>query len=409
MGGRHHDDGAMGLELPAVTRHDLALIATRLSTDLRAAEMDLVDERTLATLKDCPRRIQLIQSQQLPYFYNGNGHVAVPAYIAAMDAMRNMLLPAAGWEVLTDNKAMPAGIARRLRYLRAALEQIVPDQDRLRQQIAEIQDAHSVAESLPVDLQNLSEARDRLSKIATDSAVSAQRANESSEATSSELKKITDLHGIATKLVDQCEEAYRITTTKGLAAAFDQRAIALNRSVWAWVLGLVGALAAGTYLGAGRIALLTGAMSDTDLRWGVIAMQLLLSVLSLGAPIWFAWMATKQIGQRFRLAEDYAFKASVAKAYEGYRKEAARLDDEFSSRLFGSALSRLEEAPLRLVEGTTHGSPWHEFFGSEPFQRAINTIPELKDSFLAMSKSGLSLLRPARKGDVANGAGEVAK
>lgn len=63
--------------------------------------------------------------------------------------------------------------------------------------------------------------------------------------------------------------------------------------------------------------------------------------------MWFAWLATKQIGQRFHLAEDYAFKASVAKAYEGYRKEAARIDPEFEARLFGSALTRLDEAPLR--------------------------------------------------------------
>ena len=65
-------------------------------------------------------------------------------------------------------------------------------------------------------------------------------------------------------------------------------------------------------------------------------------------------------GERFRLSEDYAFKASVSKAYEGYRREAANLDEAFAARLFSSALTRLDEAPLRLVETENHGSPWHE-------------------------------------------------
>ena len=81
---------------------------------------------------------------------------------------------------------------------------------------------------------------------------------------------------------------------------------------------------------------------------------------SVLAPLWFAWLATKQISQRFKLAEDYAFKASVAKAYEGYKKEAAKIDEEFEARLFNVALTRLEEAPLRLVDSVNHGSPTHE-------------------------------------------------
>ncbi len=55
----------------------------------------------------------------------------------------------------------------------------------------------------------------------------------------------------------------------------------------------------------------------------------------------------------------------MAKAYEGYRKEAARIDPQFEARLFGSALTRLDEAPLRLVEIGSHGSPgqWRSLDG----------------------------------------------
>ncbi|MDP0953213.1 hypothetical protein Q6283_28445, partial [Klebsiella pneumoniae] len=89
-----------------------------------------------------------------------------------------------------------------------------------------------------------------------------------------------------------------------------------------------------------------------------------------------------------RLAEDYAFKASVAKAYEGYRKEAARIDPQFEARLFGSALTRLDEAPLRLVEIGSHGSPWHELATSDGVRRAFELAPEFQEK-------ATSLLRDA--------------
>ena len=90
------------------------------------------------------------------------------------------------------------------------------------------------------------------------------------------------------------------------------------------------------------------------------AIQLIVIAVGLGAPIWLAWMATKQIGYRFRLAEDYEFKAAVAKAYEGYRKEAVSIDPKLAERLFESTMKRFDEHPLRLVERTTAGSPFGE-------------------------------------------------
>ena len=109
----------------------------------------------------------------------------------------------------------------------------------------------------------------------------------------------------------------------------------------------------------------------------LVFVNLVLAVLSIAAPVWFAWIATKQIGHRFRLSEDYAFKASVARAYEGYRREAAKLDEDFAKRLFASALDRLEEPPLRFVEQETHGSPWHELLkrrsASKPVTPAVQS------------------------------------
>jgi len=157
--------------------------------------------------------------------------------------------------------------------------------------------------------------------------------------------------------------------------------------MYVWVLGLLIALGGGIYIGSLRYSSLLNAINAEELNWGVIWMNSILTLFSLSAPIWFAWISTKQISQRFRLAEDYSFKASVAKAYEGYRKEASRIDKAFEARLFSSALTRLEEAPLRLMEKDTHGSPWHELISSPQFEKALNKIPELKDKFISITNS----------------------
>jgi hypothetical protein len=384
---------AWGWNCPTVTRHDMADVASRLAKEIRTANTDTLDTAMLALVKDYPRRLAHMQASTVPQFWSGNSGPATSAYLTTIDAIRQTLLPVLGWQVLPDPKALPSNIARKLRSIQAEVDQLTPNKEKLVQQISDIESAHAVAESLPLDLLALTEARDRVVRLADESAVSAEKVKSNSIDTSTALTAIQTQQGEAQKLIDQCEDAYRITTTKGLAAAFDQRASRLGLSVFAWIAGLLLALGVGSLLGANRIELLSKAISIQEPHWGVIWMHVVLSLLSVGAPIWFAWIATKQIGQRFRLAEDYAFKASVAKAYEGYRKEAARIDPAFEARLFSSALTRLEEAPLRLVEQETHGSPWHELVASSQFQNALATIPELKEKFIEITKQGIATVR----------------
>jgi len=115
----------------------------------------------------------------------------------------------------------------------------------------------------------------------------------------------------------------------------------------------------------------------------------LLSVLSIGAPVWFAWLSTKQIGQRFRLAEDYAFKASISRAYEGFRREAARFDKDMEAKLLASALTRLDELPLRLVETDSYGSPWHELASSGSIKQAMQLIPDFAEQVKDLASKAL--------------------
>ena len=380
---------SVGWFAPAVTRHDLAEMAKALAIDLRSTDGTAIPSDSMKLIQDLPRRLQILQSNTVPQMFGGNGGQAIPAYLSTMSIIRATLLPKLGWQVVPDIRSLPSSLARRARAAQAELDQLAPNLDSLSQKITDIESAHKVADTLPIDLQALAEARDKLNKSATEAALTAGKID---EAWGESLRYRDYMKGHneeAAKLIELCEAAYQITTTKGLAAAFDQRAGKLAWSMWAWVVGLVAALGIASYIGAHRLEVLSAALQAPNLNWGGIAIQAILSLLSVGAPLWFAWLATKQIGQRFRLAEDYAFKASVAKAYEGYRKEAARIDPAFEHRLFDSALTRLDEPPLRLVESGTHGSPWHELANSEAARRAFSAMPELQEKVTDLLREGI--------------------
>jgi hypothetical protein len=381
---------AVGWHSPALTRHDLAAIPRLLARDLRNAGPDTTDEQTATLIRDIPRRLQVLQVNTLPLMFGGNSPQSVPAYVNTFVGMRAILSSLLDWQVINDPKAMPASLARRVRSINAELEQLAPKKDALEAQISDIKRAHAAAESLPLDLQALDEARKTLAEAVAESTTKAKEAAENSAESYRRAEVMKTRNEEAEAVLKQCEEAYRASTSRGLAAAFDQRATRLGWSMAAWTVGLLAALVAGACLGVERIHTLSAALSAPDPRWGAILMHSLLSIASIGAPIWFAWLATKQIGQRFRLAEDYSFKAAVARAYEGYRKEAARIDPAFEARLFDSALTRLEEAPLRLVESSTHGSPWHELVNSTAFAKAMEAVPELRDKLAEVSKSAFA-------------------
>lgn len=377
-----------GWNCPPLTRIDLSSLSSDISTKIKILKLDKIDDSLVERIDLISEKITLFKTNTLPYLFNGNCVNAVPSYTALIQWINIVIEPIFSWQVLQDNKALPTQLTKRLRSIQTELENIVPEQLKIETKIKLINDATEAAESLPTDLQSLKEARKKVDDFSSDSAKLFGKI-ETYHAEIQELsKKILNKKHESDSLVEQCEEAYRITTTKGLASSFEQRANKLANTMWIWVVGLILTLITGSLIGSSRFEILTKALKDSNPNWGIISIDIALSIIGLAAPIWFAWIATKQINQRFRLAEDYAFKSSVAKAYEGYRKEASRIDEAFEARLFSSALSRLEEAPLRLVENENHGSPWQELLSSPAFLKAMDIVPELKDKFISIAKEG---------------------
>ena len=313
----------------------------------------------------------------IPHLFNGNGIQAIPAFLFTMNYVSHFLDSIFTFERLQDSNLLPKNISRKLKSINARVDQVSPEIENLEAKIQTILNAHTAAENLPIDLEDLKKANKDINEV-RESVLKIKFNMDSLNNDSIEtLKSLESRQSLAENYLEKCEEAFRASTSKGLAGAFEIKASKLNWSIRFWVAGLTCALAAGGFVGYERLQALSEVLNRPDPSAVVVVTQILLSVLSIGAPLWFSWLSTKQINQRFKLAEDYAFKSSVAKAYEGYRKEASELVDEsFKVRLFDSALSRLEEAPLRFVQDPDHSTPWMEMLNSKAFDRFLSSSIE---------------------------------
>ena len=379
---------------PGVSRDELVQAASSLRQIIKLKGSDelKVNEDLLG---DYPRRLTFMKGNTVPQIW-GNAAVAIPTYLTTLGCLKTALEAAFVDEDLKSIEIQKIEaikglnrLQKPLRAIEARISDIDTRSENLNEKVERIEQAHEAAEQLPTDLESLKELRSTLEKLLTvstaDRTVIGSKLSEVVEIK----KQLKNSENEAAAILERCDEAYRATTSEGLASAFSERAKKLNNSMWVWVIGLMAALVAGAYLGTNQLNNLATAIKTAGENDSRIWINLILSLLSVGAPVWFAWISTKQIGQRFRLAEDYGYKASISKAYEGYRREAALIDPSFQSRLFSSALSRLDEIPLRLVETDSHGSPWHELASSDLVRQAVATVPGFVDKITSLAKQAL--------------------
>lgn len=362
---------------PGLTSEDLAAEAQSLIDLIEECGVDSLGDAEVV-LQDYIRRVKFLHGHTVPNIW-GNAAAGVPSYMYTLQGLRKELAAV----LLPNDHAATVVKLRKLtgqvRSMEARLKELEPRTVTLQTMVSRIENAHDAADQLPADLASLAEARDKLDGLLRDATKDyGQIERLRSEANSLD-EKLRESEEAAKSVLERCETAYSAATSVGLAAAFSERSGALSKSMWIWVAGLVVALCAGSYFGSTQLHALSELSKQPGATTSLVVLNLLLSLLSVGAPVWFGWLATKQIGQRFRLAEDYAFKASVSRAYEGFRREAARIDKDMEARLLSSALGRLDELPLRLVETEAHGSPWHELASSPIVKNAMSLVPEFAD------------------------------
>lgn len=373
--------------VPPINREDIAARVKRLAVKLRSLDPKFRDDDLRRQLNEVPGNLSYFTSYILPQMSSGN----IQSCLSSLDTILSTVesgIPTVGpetnWEVIQNSGQIPRQLAQRVRNIEARLANIEPKSALLENQIDVINDAHQAALDLPTDMQTLKEAMAEVGSARTDTENMVSVAEEKIEDINKLVDEITNKRDEALQLIQNINGAHHAATSAGLANAFTERAKSLNETVWGWVVLLLITLISGATIGYLRLELLQDLMQNDKVTGERLWLNAAMSFLALAAPVWFAWLATKQIGQRFRLAEDYAFKASVARAYEGYRREAARLDENLEKRLFASALDRLDEPPLRFISTDEFSSPYQEMLSSPAFQRMLEKFPDVRASLLSL-------------------------
>jgi len=357
--------------------------------DRRGDGSDPLDTDAADKIEKIITRLKFLEDSTVPNIW-GNTAAGVQAFLLTMFMVRRdleiFLKTDPRHQITEDLNA----IRRRVRAANATLNSLEPNLTQVSSMVSDIQKAYVAADRLPTDLEALTEQRSQIAKLGQEAAKDhgrAQIAREKSEELQAALKVISDE---AKGVLENCQSAYSAATSVGLARAFSERSKSLTFAMGLWVFGLIVALGVAGFLGGSRLESLSQLLGGEQAQTGPIVLSIAMSVLSIGAPIWFAWLATKQVGQQFRLAEDYAFKASISRAYEGYRREAARIDVDLEARLLASALDRLDEEPLRLVDSATHSSPLQEALSSEVVKQAFQQIPNFADQVRGLAATAVS-------------------
>ncbi|AZQ55989.1 hypothetical protein [Burkholderia cenocepacia] len=364
--------------IAGVDHEELWNRAKELSDRIKSAAPDDIPQELEARLGKFTGRLEYLRTATIPQMFNANGPTAIPAFLLTLDMLERALSP-----VISVSHHDEAALVQDVRTLRNTVralasraEAVSPTIEQLQSMADSILRAYAAADRLPADLQELEESRLKVQEIAALAAEDGTGIRNLFGQSHRSATALDSREKDAERIIQKCETALRASTAVGLAGAFHDRAESLRASITPWVLALVAALSAGAVVGGWQLHQLAESIQASTPPT-IVWTRLIVSILSVGGPVWFAWLSTKQIGQRFRLSEDYAYKASISKAYEGYRREAVDLDEDFQKRLFSTALTRLDEQPLRFVESETHGSPWHEFFSSDVVKDAIRIAPEL--------------------------------
>lgn len=340
--------------------------------------------------------LQFARANTIPQFGSANAQHAVPAFLITLDALDQAIAPFSENVNSVSEKASKSlkRVGHQIRGIESRLRDLSPRTSTIEQMIERIELAYESADQLPADLEGLSEARHKVESISAEAEKDRAHILAVREEIAELKSSLGSVHSQAAEVLTKCESAYSSATSVGLAAAFSERSESLDKSMWLWLVGLIVALAVGGFVGTGQLHTLTQLITQPDGASGsLIALNISLAVLSVAAPVWFAWLATKQVGQRFRLSEDYAFKASISRAYDGYSREAVKVDPKLEAMLLHSALSRLDEQPLRLVESASYGSPWQELLASEVLKDAMKSVPNFAAQVKELASHSLNKLK----------------
>ena len=170
-------------------------------------------------------------------------------------------------------------------------------------------------------------------------------------------KKIANGAEQVTKASEQLSKALQDINKQGLAGAFQSQAAKISGERGIWVFMFLASIFGLCLIGSLFISGNGGSSVFDPIS--------LLRELPFTIPIiWLGWFSARQISISSRIQQDYAYKASTAVAFEGYKKEVASAnDEELLKKLLETAITNFGANPVRLYDnkGQDHGHPMDAF------------------------------------------------
>lgn len=353
--------------LPIITVGMLSNIPRVLKQKINCADTRVLDEQCNGALENILTSLNHCIGDILPNMFTSSYHHgythAIYIYLTTLSSIDFELSNLFGWCSLDENQSLvPRSIKTRLKSINAQIEKITPDYEDLKNKIDVIRDARDSAEKLPIVLDELKEAQNIIKTFSQEAEKASTDTKNLFLQSETYISEIEKLKIDAQDLIQRADLALKGSTSVALAKSFTEQEINLKNSIRWWTAFLALALLLILIIAVWRASDLSLLLKDNkyEIKWSLLWIQASVTFLLISGPVWFAWIATKQIKQRFKLQQDYSFKAAAATAYEGYSREASQFDNETAQRLFNAALTRLEESPIRLVDDDPHNTPWEE-------------------------------------------------
>lgn len=109
-----------GWNTPSISFQNLADFPKNLAEQIRNANIEELSEDLEESLKDVPRKLQLLTQHTVAQIQSGNGAQGIPAYMATIQWIAALVQPNIYWESIQDPKSMPPMLAKRLSSLKTA-------------------------------------------------------------------------------------------------------------------------------------------------------------------------------------------------------------------------------------------------------------------------------------------------
>ncbi|KPN74666.1 hypothetical protein [Neisseria sp. 74A18] len=372
---------------PCITLEDLADIPRNILNKIEHRPYEF-DDHILQNIEYVAERIDESKSLLIKALDSYSYIEYLYSFIITLTWVDKFLHQSLEWENLPEN-TMPASLRSRLATQKRSITNLEKSSVGLNEKVKQINSAYETAKNLPIVQDDLQEAIEKVrlssdeidrlhqeqtsksNKFSDQILLTENKGKERLDQIEEYKKKIEHLYNECEELKNKSAQAYSITNSNGLAGSFKERAKKLSTASNCWVAGLILSLFALWWIGSNQVEKLQSLYTSENVKNISIVLQSITALLSITAPLWFAWLSTSQIHKLFKLSEDYGFKSSVSQSYEGYRKETADISEELLKDLMNSLLRIMNDEPLRLVKDDTNATT--------PYSDILNQFRQKKE------------------------------